>query len=189
MDIPWRPIIWRQFARAIDDLEEAIRSCPDSLWRARLWNVSPESTDQSLFRFPEFSEFWYVAYHALFWVDLYLTGAEEGFVPPPPFLLIEQHEDGPVPERPYAKEEHLDYLAHCRAECQATIEGLTDEDAVRICSFAWGEVPFVELLLYTMRHVQEHAGQLNLTVGQGEGSHPLRIAVTASSPSTDRRTG
>lgn len=166
MTIPWRPIIWRQFSAAIDALEEAIRNCPDELWRSRLWPVAAESSEHSLFRFPEFSEYWYVAYHALFWLDLYLTGAEEGFVPPAPFLLIEQHEDGPVPERPYTRQELLDYLVHCREACRTTIEATTDEEARRICRFAWGEVPFAELLIYTMRHVQEHAAQMNLTLGQ-----------------------
>lgn len=169
MSIPWQPIIWRQFAAAINSLEEAIRVCPDDTWRARLWAVSPETREDSLFRFPEFSEFWYLAYHALFWLDLYMTGTEDGFVPPDPFLLIEQHEDGPVPERPYSKEELMTYLAYCRDRCRTTIEAQTDETAQRMCQFAWGEVPFMELLIYTMRHVQEHAAQLNLTLGQREG--------------------
>jgi hypothetical protein len=168
MSFPWQPMIWRQFAAAIDSLEEAIRACPEELWRARLWTVAPESTSHSLFRFPEFSEVWYLAYHALFWLDLYLTGSEDGFVPPAPFLLIEQHEDGPVPERPYTRDEVLSYLAYCRERCRTTIAAQTDETAQRLCEFPWGTVPFLELLIYTMRHVQEHAAQLNLTVGQRE---------------------
>ncbi len=96
MNIPWRMIIWRQFGAAIDDLGNTIRACPDELWRARLWEHSSER--------PEFSEFWYLAYHTLFWLDLYLTGAEEGFTPRAPFALIEQDDDGPVPPRPYTKE-------------------------------------------------------------------------------------
>jgi hypothetical protein len=35
-----------------------------------------------------------------------------------------------------------------------------------MCRFSWGELPFGELLLYTMRHVQEHAAQLHLFLGQ-----------------------
>ena len=40
------------------------------------------------------------------------------------------------------------------------------EEACRICRFPWGEGPFAELLLYPMRHVQEHAAQLHLFLGQ-----------------------
>lgn len=158
MDIPWRTILWRQFGAAIDMLGAAIRACPDELWRGRLWE------DAS--RWPGFSQFWYVVYHALFWLDLYLTGAEEGFAPPAPFTLIEQDDDGPMPERPYTKDELLAYFEDCRERCRATIEGLTDEAAQRPCRFGWGEVSFVELQLYSMRHVQEHAAQLSLFLGQ-----------------------
>ncbi len=164
MDIPWRTIIWRQFGAAIDMLDNALRACPDELWRASLWDRPAER--------PEYSQFWYIVYHALFWLDLYLTGAEEGFVPPAPFTLIEQDADGPLPERPYTKDELQAYLDGCRKRCQATIEALTDEAAQRRCQFGWGEVSFAELLLYSMRHVQEHASQLSLLLGQKVGSAP-----------------
>jgi hypothetical protein len=46
------------------------------------------------------------------------------------------------------------------------MEALTEETALRRCRFPWGEVSFVELLLYNMRHVQDHAAQLSLRLGQ-----------------------
>ena len=165
MNVPWRMILWQQFGAAIDDLDNALRACPDELWRARLW----DEPEQERFFLPEF---WYVIYHALFWLDLYLTGAEEGFVPPTPFLLIEQDENGPLPERPYTKDQLQAYLADCRRRCQATIESMTDEEALRRCQFGWGELSFAELLLYNMRHVAGHAAQLNLLLGQRIGSAP-----------------
>ncbi|MCL4869073.1 MAG: DinB family protein [Anaerolineae bacterium] len=143
-------------------LNHALNDCPDELWRARLW----DNPTREKFFLPEY---WYIVYHTLFWLDLYLTGAEEGFVPPPPFTLIEQDEDGPLPERAYTKEELLAYLAECREKCQATILALTDEAAQQRCQFAWGEVSFAELLLYNMRHVQEHEAQLSLFLGQRVG--------------------
>ena len=165
MNIAWRTIIWGQFGAAIDDLGNAIRTCPDELWRARLW----ADPSQERFFLPEY---WYVVYHSLFWLDLYLTGTEEGFVPPAPFALIEQNENGPIPQRPYTKDELLAYLEDCRKRCQATIESTTDEEAQRLCTFGWGEVSFAELLLYSMRHVAGHAAQLNLLLGQKMGSAP-----------------
>lgn len=161
MDQTWKAIVWRQFGAAIDMLDHALRACPDELWRAYLWPgpaVRPE--------------FWYVAYHALFWLDLYLDGAEEGFLPPPLFTLIEQDNDGPFPDRPYTQAELLAYLAACRRKCWTTIEALTDETAQRRCQFGWGEVAFAELLLYNMRHVQEHAAHLSLLLGQKTDSAP-----------------
>jgi hypothetical protein len=143
-------------------LDNALRACPDELWRDRLWGDSSER--------PEYSQFWYRVYHTLFWLDLYLTGAEEGFAPPAPFTRIEMDED--LPERPYSKDELQVYLDYGRKKCQATIEALTDETAQRRCRFDWGEVSFVELQLYSMRHVQEHAAQLSLFLGQKVGSAP-----------------
>jgi len=165
MNINWRPIIWQQFGAAIDELDNAIRACPDELWHARLW----ENAGDEKFFLPAY---WYIAYHALFWLDLYLTGTEEGFFPPSPFLLVEQNEDGPLPEKPYTKQELQIYLDRCRQKCRATIEATTDDAAQRRCTFGWGEVSFVELLLYTMRHVQGHAAQLNMALGQNTGSAP-----------------
>jgi len=153
----WKTIIWSQFGASIDTLDDMLRACPDQLWRERLWETP-------LAR-PEYAEFWYRVYHALFWLELYLTGAEEGFAPPAPFELIEMEEDD-LPERVYTKDELQDYLEYGRKKCEATIEALTDETAQRRCQFAWGNVSFAELLLYNMRHVQEIAAQLSLFLGQ-----------------------
>jgi hypothetical protein len=68
MDATWPSSVWRQFGAAIDMLDNAIRACPDELWGDR--SQQPE--------------YWYTAYHALFWLDLYLTGSVEGFAPPRP---------------------------------------------------------------------------------------------------------
>lgn len=152
-------MLWRQYAVAIDSLGDALRDCPDHLWTARLWEDEP---DQWVAK--GFGTFWYIGYHALFWLDLYLTGAEEGFAPPAPFDLVEMVDDEVLP-RTYTRAELLDYWAHCRRTCQATVEAMTVEQANRPCSFAWGTVPFAELQLYTMRHVQEHAAQLHLYLG------------------------
>ena len=160
-------MLWRQYAVAIDALGAALRDCPDALWERRLWEDEPGQWVA-----PGFGAFWYLGYHALFWLDLYLTGSEEGFTPPAPFLLVEQDENGPLPEQPYTKAELISYLGECRKRCQATIESMTDEAAQRRCRFGWGEVSFAELLLYNMRHVAGHAAQLNLLLGQNIGSAP-----------------
>jgi DinB superfamily len=163
LDTTWRTILWSQFGAAIDMLGNALRACPDELWRERLWS-DPER--------PELAEFWYIAYHTLFWLDLYLSGSAEGFTPPAPFTLDELDPAGLVPERAYTKHELLGYLEHGRTKCRATIEALTDEKARQLCIFSWGKVRFLELLLDNMRHVQEHAAQLNMILGQRIGSSP-----------------
>lgn len=156
-------MLWRQYGAAIDTLDEALRACPDELWEEHLWADQPGQWVAA-----GFGAFWYLGYHTLFWLDLYLTGAEEGFAPPAPFDLVEMEAEETLP-RTYTRAELLDYLAYCRRKCQETINALSTAEAYRLCRFAWGELPFAELQLYNLRHVQEHAAQLHLFLGQQAG--------------------
>lgn len=159
-----RTMLRGQFGAAIAMLENAVRACPEDLWRDRS-------------RRPEY---WYVAYHTLFFLDLYLSGAVEGFTPPAPFTLDELDPAGVMPERPYTKPELLAYLVHGREKCGAAIDALTAESARERCVFTWGESSFLELLLYNMRHVQHHAAQLNLILRQETDSAPGWVARATS---------
>jgi hypothetical protein len=168
MDQLWRTALWQQFGATIDMLENALAACPASLWKERLWRDPPDHPLSSEFP-PEFAEFWYIAYHTLFWLDLYLSGCrEEEFAPPAPFSRAEL-EAGVPPERPYTKDELYAYLAATRRKCHATLVALTEERARQAVQYPWMEgqaLSFLELQLYNMRHVQEHAAQLNLFLGQ-----------------------
>jgi hypothetical protein len=164
VDTNLKTSLWQQFGASIDYLADTINACPDELWRASLWDAQDKP--------PELAQFWYVAYHTLFWLHLYLTGAEEGFLPPAPFSLIEQDEYGPIPERVYTKAELQAYLKEGRQKCKATIETLTDQAAQRHCQFGWGGCSFLELLVYNLRHVHGHASQLNMLLGQNGISTP-----------------
>jgi hypothetical protein len=156
LDKALKTAIWEQFGAAIDMLDDAISLCPDHLWTAVLWKDSEDA---------RFGQFWFVAYHTLFWLDLYLAaGSYEDFTPPPPFIR------GKLPEQPYTKDQIRAYLDQCRSQCQATIEGLTDEKARQRCTYKWIEASFLEMQLYNMRHVQEHAAQLNLLLGEHDVS-------------------
>lgn len=161
--------LWMQFGAAIDALENAIRACPDKVWDDR--TLKPE--------------FWYTAYHTLFWLDYYLADSPTGFSPPAPFGMEEMDPAGVLPERVYSQDELLRYLQHGRIKCRTLLAGLTPVGAA--ARYISGKIDFsrVEILLYTMRHVQHHAGQLNLllrqTVDAGsrwtfQAKQPLRFA-------------
>lgn len=156
MDATWRAILWQQFGAAIDMLENAMLACPDELW-----------SDRS-----QRPEFWYVAFHTLFFLDLCLSDSDQGFTPPAPFTLDEMDPAGVLPKRPYTKDELSNYLKHGRSKCRARIEALTDEKARSRCAFSWVDLSVAESLLYNMRHVQHHAAQLNLILRQKTDSAP-----------------
>src|SRR5215472_16557836 len=123
MDGTWRTVIWSQFGAAIDMLENALHACPDDLWNDRTQHL----------------EFWYVVYHALFWLDLYLSGSVEGFAPPAPFTLGELDPAGVVPERTYTKEELHAYLEYARQKGHTTLVALTGEQARQACELPWAK--------------------------------------------------
>ncbi len=165
METLWKTALWLQFGAAIDMLENALVACPAPLWNQRLWRAPLDHPLPS-----EFAEFWYITYHTLFWLDLYLSGSrEEEFAPPAPFTLAELDPAGALPERPYTKEELHAYLAYARQKCHTTLVALTDEQARQPFEFPWAKgqpISFLGLQLYNMRHVQEHAAQLSLFLGQ-----------------------
>ena len=165
MEIAWRTALWRQFGAAIAMLENALLACPEALWQERLWNVPPPAEFP-----PSFAEFWYVTFHTLVWLDLYLSGVpEEEFAPPAPFAqgMLDSREA--LPQRPYTREELLAYLASTRQKCHTTLLALTDEQARRTVEYPWSAgqpISLLELHFYNLRHVQEHAAQLSLFLGQ-----------------------
>jgi hypothetical protein len=170
MDSHLKTILQRQFFASLDMLENALRLCPDELWGAPLWTAPGQPQG--------FAEFYYLAYHCLFFLDLYLSGQVEGFAPPAPYNLDELDPAGLLPERRYSREELLAYLDYGRRKCHTAIDALDDETARRLCSFPWGEMPYLELLLDNLRHVQEHAAQLNLFLGQQQAPASRWVAIS-----------
>jgi len=162
MDIDFRKIAWHQFGAAIDMLENAIVACPEKVWSDR--KLKPE--------------YWYTAYHTLFFLDYYLSESPDGFTPPPPFTLSELDPAGILPDRVYSKDQLHAYLKHCREKCREKIAALTEELARQQCGFGRTDRSVAELLLYNMRHVQHHAAQLNLILRQTTDSAPDWVGQT-----------
>jgi len=162
VDTTLKTIIWRQFGASIDMLENAMRACPEDLWGDR----------------SQRPEFWYVVFHTLFYLDLYLSDSDVGFSPPVPFTLDELDERGLLPGRVYTKGELQKYLEHGREKCRATIATMTEVRAHQRCGFDWLDISVTEVLLYNMRHVQHHAGQLNLILRQKVDSAPRWVRKT-----------
>ncbi len=164
MESIWKTALWQQFGATIDMLENALLACPDSLWNERLW--SNRSGDPQP---PGAATFWSLTHHTLFWLDLYLTGSLEEFAPPTPFT---QDTSGPsriLPEEPYTRDQLHAYLLHLRQKCQTTLLSVSDAQYHRQIAFPWTwwkPMSFFELQVYTLRHVQEHAAQLSLFLGQ-----------------------
>lgn len=168
MESTVRQAVWRQFGAAIDTLENAVHACPDALWSERT-------------KHPQYW-YWYLVYHTLFFLDLYLS--LEGFAAPAPIGMTELDSGGVMPERVYTKQELLEYLAHGREKCRARIAALTSDRAAHVKRFWTTERTELEWMLYNCRHVQHHSAQLNLILRQttdsatpwvGTAKQPLEV--------------
>lgn len=141
----FKAILTGQFEAALCMLNDCIRKCPPEHWEGRIANDT----------------FRQVAYHALFYVDLYLSTSEAAFE------LRELHRRGGDDRSPTAisaglpREETLAYLALCRQKMLDALAAETPESLQQPSGFSW--LPFTrgELHLYNLRHVQHHAGQLS----------------------------
>lgn len=178
METIWRNLLWNQFGAAIDTLENAIRACPDDLWRAPLWN-EPDHSEWADFWHPDWAQFWYIAFHTLFGLDYNLSDDPETFATPAPIKQTEPEMDAGLHERVYSRDELLTYLEYGRDRCRARIAS-ADLLAPQRCRPNSPDMTVAELLLYTMRHVEEHAAQLNMLLGQKTGSAPEWVGRSES---------
>jgi hypothetical protein len=162
MNSQWQPMICRQLAAAIQMIRLAVEACPDELWDER----------------SEGSPFWHLAYHSLYYVDLYLSKDEQAFQPidfhedKTQFLPGDYREYGGVvttPEKRYGRDQLLRYADQCLRKCEEELPKLTDERALERCGFWWYELSAGEFLLNNLRHAQHHAGQLALILRRRAG--------------------
>ncbi len=145
-------------------MENAVRACPSELWG--------DPSAKPAWKERDVAGFWYVVYHTLLFLDFYMSDSPATFEPPAPFTKDELDPAGLLPPRLYTKDELLIYLDHCRKKFHRAIAALTEEHARGCSEFKNTGLRRGELLLYLTRHVQHHAGQLNLLLRQHTGSAP-----------------
>jgi uncharacterized damage-inducible protein DinB len=140
------PAIRAQYEAALSMLDECIRLCPEQHW------------DGIIGKYP----FWMVAYHTLCFTDLYLEPDESTFKTHPRLHPKGMQEfDDEYPSRRFAQAELLEYLQLCRAKLARRLAAETPEVLAGPSGHARRKFSRAELHLYSMRHVQHHAGQLS----------------------------
>lgn len=134
-----------QYLAALGMLNATLEACSDELW------------DASVGRHP----FWLIAYHTLYFTDLYLAGSEAAFRPPE-FGRPDEHSLDGEPDEPHSRADLLQYLTTCCDRVRRIVGAETDESLSVEADFDW--IPFsrFELHLYNIRHIQHHAAQLSL---------------------------
>jgi hypothetical protein len=147
-----RALLTHQFEAALAMLSACVDRCPEGAWNSPVGNLA----------------FCQVAFHTLFFADLYL-GPDE------PSLREQQfHRENAGFFRDY--EELQDrrqqllydraaikrYVDHCRRKARDVIAAETDESLTATCGFPHRTFTRAELHVYNIRHIQHHAAQLSL---------------------------
>jgi hypothetical protein len=152
MNLP--KVIISQYQASLEMLKQTINRCP-----AELWSNPGDQT-----------QFWRIAYHALFYTHLYLQDSAQTFTP-----WIKHCEDyqllGPLDAlprigEPYDQATVLEYLAFCQQQVTEKVAGLKPDAP---SGFDWLPFDKLELQLYTIRHLQQHAGELMERLGTRAG--------------------
>ena len=156
--------LWNQFGAGIDMFANTVKAWPESNWH-------PDSKP------------YYLTYHTALFLDYYLTVPPTTYKPQLPYRMVPWEEIPPagiddlLPERLYTKDELLGFIESARSKCKNLIGSLDD----KLAGAVWIETPddiagavtlnytVLEILLYNLRHLQHHTGQLNLLLGEQTG--------------------
>ena len=140
-----KTILISQFEAALAMLKQCVQACPPEHYEGKIANDT----------------FRTIAYHTLFWTDLYLSPGDEHA-----FELRELNhrggDDRVLASSPgLTRDETLSYVEICRQKlvdtlAEETPEILAGRSGISRFSFSRGE-----LHLYNLRHIQHHAGALS----------------------------
>lgn len=147
-----------QYHAALEMLKQSVIRCPSEMWN------DPQDRNK----------FWHVAYHALFYTSLYLHPTLEDFKP---FAGHRQDYEnlGPRPDsaqrtpdtgEPYTQGEILEFMDLCWKQVDSILPALDLEGA---SGFFWQPINKLEMLLYNLRHLQQHTGELMERLGSRAG--------------------
>jgi hypothetical protein len=150
-----RSALQSQYHACLSMLRATIRRCPEDLWTSRDGHAN---------------SFWRIAYHTLFYTDLYLQANNRIFRPWKHHQRGIQHmEKWGKTWRVYTKAEVLAYWAICEAMVDDAVDAL--DLTARQSGFSWYKIPKLEHQIVNIRHIQYHEAQLadRLRVATGAG--------------------
>lgn len=143
-------VITLQYTKAFDLMEKVISQYDEDLW------IDSENYGDAA---------WQVAYHGLFYTNLYLAPSSEKHIPwsgeREDYHKLRGGKDAPEKgvdlEKSFSKTEMLDYLEHIRSHMETYLEGFEPEDD---CWPYWYEEKQMEFHFNNLRHLESHRGAL-----------------------------
>jgi hypothetical protein len=162
MDI--RAALKGQYHGALAMLRKAIVKCPGEMWGREEGGVA----------------FWRVAYHTLYFTDLYLQKDSRSFdgwakhradfhhIRMKPRRVVTKRAKPTPPLPPYTKEEVLEYWEDLDRRVDGLLDAM-DLEAKR-SGFWWYNMPKLDHQIVNIRHVQHHAAILGVRVRRATGT-------------------
>jgi uncharacterized damage-inducible protein DinB len=133
-----------QYAAALAMLKNCVAQCPQEQWESKVANDT----------------FRQVAYHTLFFVDLYLSPSMEAFTMRE-LNLRGGDERQPVASQGLNREDTLAYVTLCQEKVVRTLSAETAATLGGPTGFPWLTFSRAELHVYSVRHIQHHTGALS----------------------------
>jgi hypothetical protein len=133
-------ILVNQYGAALAMLKQCVAACPVQHWEGKLARMTVRQ----------------IAYHALFFVDLYLSREKD-------FALRDLNERGGdervlrVFSPGLSKDETLAYLEICQRKMLDTIASESEQLLRGESGFSYRKFSRGELHIYNIRHIQHHA--------------------------------
>jgi hypothetical protein len=148
----FKDVFVHQFEAALSTLNACIDRCPETAWNEPVANLA----------------FCQVAFHTLFFTDLYLGQNIESLRDQQfhrdnadffrDYEELEDRKQQLLYDQPSIKE----YLAHCRQKALVVVAAETADSLAALAGFTWLKFTRAELHAYSIRHIQHHAAQLSL---------------------------
>jgi uncharacterized damage-inducible protein DinB len=139
-----KQVIQSQYHAALTMLENSVKGCPVSLWEDKTYK----------------NQYWQIAFHTLYYTHYYLGDFETSFEPWEKYKKDYQYltpSSSALFIEPYSQQDVLEYLKFCRKQVDERIPNTRLDNP---SGLEWLPTTKLELLLYNLRHIQHHAGQL-----------------------------
>ena len=148
----YKEMISQQFEATFCTLGACIDRCPETNWDAPVANL----------------QFCQVAFHTLFFADVYL-GPDLESLRQQPFhqkhvRIFADYEElgGGLQQAEYERQFIKTYLQHCREKASQVLAAQSTQTLQQPANFEWLNFSRAELHVYNIRHIHHHAAQLSL---------------------------
>lgn len=159
LDSVCRIALQHQYEALVQMIRNAIEASTEDNWTASVKGIP----------------FWHIAYHTIFYLDLYSGDSEElkESFQTVSFANEDDSDLDRTPSRVFTKTELLNYLDETEQKCIDIIKNLDAESLARPTAIEWKVGRNVlELLFENLRHLNHHIGQLHTILRYETGTAP-----------------